>query len=55
MSVLIERIDRMADKSQPPADVYNVNISTQPNSSGITVTIKWNDPNDTIIGGESLS
>ncbi len=55
MSVLIERIDRMADKSQPPADVYNVNISTQEVWNGITVTIKWNDPNDTIIGGESLS
>ena len=55
MSVLIERIDRMADKSQPPADVYNVNISTQEVWNGIDVTIKWNDPNDTIIGGESLS
>lgn len=51
MSVLIERINRAADKSQPPADVYNVNISTQ----RTTVTIKWNDPNDTIIGGESLA
>lgn len=51
MSVLIERINGKVDKGQPPADVYNVNISSQMT----TVTIKWNDPNDTIIGGESLA
>ena len=56
MSILIEKISHNTGEgiitgSYPPGEVYNVTLKTGGNNK----IIKWNDPEDTIINGTTLS